>query len=334
MTHDSRDDAIPGEGASAPAPAADKGPSHTASFRVLVPLDGSDLAAQALPVAASICAQVPGSELILMRALPPSPLAFGYVAVPEYIPPEVYQQMVDDQDQLGREYLESAAREASRRGAHVRAYLEQGNAPDVILDVAAREQVSLIVMTTHGRTGVTRFAVGSVADRVVRGGATPVLLLRSFQTQAWSDAAFRQVLIPMDGSTMSEAPLMGIVPQLAGTAIQQVTLLRVVDPRDGASAVSHAERYLAEVASRLRARLGDKACAIQTLVRSGPVVATILDCAGIGECGVVIMSTHGETGIGRLALGGVTDRILRDGQTPLLLVYPHEHTTAARAPSR
>ncbi len=323
MTSDPRDEPASEPVASAHPQATGEGSSHTAPFLVLVPLDGSDLAAEALPVAASICAQIPGSKLILMRALPPSPLAYGYLAVPEYIPPDVYQQMEDDQKQLGREYLESAASEVSRRGVHIRAYLEQGNAADTILDVAARQQVSLIVMTTHGRTGVARFALGSIADRVVRGGATPVLLLRSFQTHEWSDTTLRHVLIPLDGSTLSEAPLAGIVPQLAGTVIQHVTLLQVVDPRDGAEVVSRAESYLAQAGSRLRDRLGAKTCAIETLVRSGPVAATILDCTQAAECGVVIMSTHGEAGIGRVAFGGVTDRVLRDGQTPLLLVYPH-----------
>lgn len=323
MTHDSHDEPASEPAASAHPQAAAEGSSHTAPFLVLVPLDGSDLAAEALPVAASICTRIPGSELILMRALPPSPLAYGYVATPEYIPPEVYQQMVDDQEQLGREYLESAASEVSRRGVRNRSYLEQGNAAASILDVAAQQHVSLIVMTTHGRTGVARFALGSIADHVVRGGATPVLLLRSFQTHEWSDATLRHVLIPLDGSTVSEAPLVGIVPQLAGTVIQQVTLLHAVDPRDGAEARSRAESYLAQAANRLRERLGAKTCAIETLVRSGPVAATILDCTQAAECGVVIMSTHGEAGIGRLAFGGVTDRVLRDGKTPLLLVYPH-----------
>ncbi len=323
MIHDSHDEPASEPVASAHPQATSEESSHTTPFLVLVPLDGSELAEEALSVAASICAQIPGSELILMRALPPSPLAYGYVATPEYIPPDVYQQMVDDQQQLGREYLESAASKVSRPGVHKRAYLEQGNAAASILDIAAQQHVSLIVMTTHGRTGVARFALGSVADHVVRGGSTPVLLLRSFQIHEWSDTTLRHVLIPLDGSPLSEAPLAGIVPQLAGTVIQQVTLLHVVDPRDGAEAASRAETYLAQATGRLEERLGAKTCAIETLVRSGPVAATILDCSQAAGCGVIIMSTHGEAGIGRLAFGGVTDRVLRDGQTPLLLVYPH-----------
>lgn len=323
MTPDSPERLTPSGGQSAQPQIAGEGPSHIAPFLVLVPLDGSDLAAEALPVAASICAQIPGTELILTRALPFTPLSYGVLAAPQYIPADIYQQMSDDQEQLAREYLEAAATEASKRGAHNRIHIARGDSAAIILDVAAGEHASLIVMTTHGRTGLARFALGSIADRVVRGGATPVLLLRSFQTQSWSNTTIRHVLIPLDGSILSEAPLVGIVPQLAGAVIQQVTLLQVVDPRDGAEAVSRAESYLTQAQSRLKERLGEKMCAIQTLVRSGPVAATILDCTQAAECGVVIMSTRGEAGIGRLAFGGVTDRVLRDGQTPLLLVYPH-----------
>lgn len=325
MTHDSPDELTSGASASAQPRTAGDDSSHAAPFQVLVPLDGSELAAEALPVAIGICAQIPGSELILMRALPYTPFSYGFMGTPDYVSPEVYQQLLDDQQQMAREYLNTAVVEVSRRGVANRTCIEEGNAADAILDAAAAEQADLIVMTTHGRTGMARFALGSVADRVVRGGSTPVLLLRSFQIQKWSDTTFRHVLIPLDGSPLSEAPLAGIVPQLAGTVIQQVTLLQVVDPRDGADAISHSESYLAQVASRLKERLGTKTCAIQALVRSGPIASTIIDCVAAEDCGVVIMSTRGEAGIGRLAFGGVTDRVLRDGQTPLLLVYPHEH---------
>lgn len=328
MTHASPDELTSGANASEQPRTAGEDASPTATFQVLVPLDGSAPAAEALPVAASICAQIPGSELILMRALPYTPFSYGFMATPDYVSPAVYQQLLDDQEQMARNYLDTAAIEVSRRGVRNQISIEQGNAADAILDAAARQHVSLIVMTTHGRTGVTRFALGSVADRVVRGGSAPVLLLRSFQTQKWSDTTLRHVLIPLDGSPLSEAPLEGIVPQLAGTVIQQVTLLQVVDPRDGAEAVSHAESYLAQAASRLKERLGDKTCAIQTLVRSGQAAPTIIDCTAAAGCGVVIMSTRGEAGIGRWAFGGVTDRVLRDGQTLLLLVYPHETAPA------
>jgi nucleotide-binding universal stress UspA family protein len=324
MTHDSADSLTSGAGASAQPQTGGEGASQITPFRVIVPLDGSDMAAQALPVATSICAQIPGSELILLRVLLLTPLTDSMLAGPQFVSPDVYLQMSGDEEQLAREYLEAAAKGVSRPGVRYRTYVERGAAADVILDVAAAQQVSLVVMTTHGRTGVARLALGSVADSVVRGGVAPVLLLRSFQTQEWSDTTLRHALVPLDGSPLSEAPLAGIVPQLAGTVIQEVTLLHVVDPSDDSEAVVRAENYLAQVESRLKERLGEKPFAIQILVRSGPVAETIIHCAGAAECGVIIMSTHGEAGIGRLAFGGVTDRVLRDGHTPLLLVHPHE----------
>ncbi|HEX8035705.1 MAG TPA: universal stress protein [Ktedonobacterales bacterium] len=324
MTHDSTDSLTSGAGASAQPQAGGEGASQITPFRVLVPLDGSDMAAQALPVATSICAQIPGSELILLRVLLLTPLTDSMLAGPQFVSPDVYLQMSGDEEQVAREYLEAAAKGVSRPGVRYRTYVERGTAADVIRDVAAAQQVSLIVMTTHGRTGVARLALGSIADSVVRGGVAPVLLLRSFQTQEWSDTTLRHALVPLDGSPLSEAPLAGIVPQLAGTVIQEVTLLHVVDPSDDSEAIVRAETYLAQVESRLKERLGEKPCAIHTLVRSGPVAATIIDCAEAAKCGVIIMSTRGEAGIARLAFGGVTDHVLRDGHTPLLLVHPHE----------
>lgn len=324
MTHDSTDEQIPSGSASAQSQTGSEDSSEITPFRVLVPLDGSDLAAQALPAAVSICAQIPGSELVLLRVVLLTLLTDNLLVGPQYIPPEVYQETTDDEEQVAREYLEAVATEASRRGVPYHTYVERGVVADAILDVSAEQQVSVIVMTTHGRTGLSRLALGSVADRVVRGGVAPVLLLRSFQTQSWSDSTLQHALVPLDGSSRSEAPLMGIVPQLAGTVIQEVTLLHVVDPSDDSEAVVRAESYLAQIESRLKERLGEKRCAIHTLVRSGPVAETIIHCAGAVQCGLIIMSTRGEAGIGRLAFGGVTDHVLRDGHMPLLLVKPHE----------
>lgn len=293
-----------------------------APITVLVPLDGSELAAKALPAAEAICAAMPESTLILLRALPITPLPYGLMAAPEYIPADVYQQITDDQERLSGEYLDAAAKAIANSETHVRTAQEHGDPASVILDTASQQDAHLIVMTTHGRTGLARFTMGSVADHVVRGGATPVLLLHSFETPEWSSATLRHALVPLDGSLLSEAPLAEIVPRLADAVIQQVTLLQVVDPRNGAEAVTRAKTYLAAARDRLIERLGDRVCAVETLVRAGPVARTILDTIDAVNCGVVIMSTRGAEGIGRLTMGGVTDHVLRDEKTPLLLVYP------------
>jgi nucleotide-binding universal stress UspA family protein len=77
------------------------------------------------------------------------------------------------------------------------------------------------------------------------------------------------------------------------------------------------------VRQRLIDRLGDRDCTVSVLVRTSKnPAASIVEVSQDGECDLVLMSTHGEAGIGRWALGGVTDRVLRDGKTPLLLAHP------------
>jgi len=179
----------------------------------------------------------------------------------------------------------------------------------------------LIVMTTHGRTGLARFALGSVADRLVRGGVAPVLLIRSFPELAHGQD-LSHALIPLDGSPVAEAPVFSLVPQLAGTMLRTITLLRVADPRDGEDGRQMCENYLAAVRQRLVDHLGGRDCVISVLVRSGKnPAASIVETSQDGECDLVLMATNGEAGIGRLAFGGVTDRVLRDGKTPLLLAH-------------
>lgn len=309
---------VPGE----QAQGAQSGERKTA-FTALVPLDGSDLAERALPVATAICAAIADSEVVCLSALPMTALPPGIWLVPPYLPGEIYQQMWDDQEHNTRDCLASAVAEVSRHGVRARAMSHRGDAATVILDTATRLGAQLIIITSHGRTGLARFTLGSVADRIVRGSVAPVLLLRSFHDVNWSGATLRRALVPLDGSLLSETPLDGIIPQLAGAVIEELTLLRVVDPRDTDEVARRAESYLAEARQRLRQRLGERACEVRTLVRYGPVARTILDVVEGSSCGLVAMATYSEEGIGRLVLGSVTDRMLRDGQTPLLLAHPH-----------
>lgn len=290
-------------------------------LRVLVPLDGSELAEKALPVAEHLCSALAG-ELHFVRVLPT--LVVPYYAGDMYIPADIYQQMETDQENVARSYLAQTAAQARERGVGepVRIHLQRGDAAYCVLDLVAGLRPALIVMTTHGRTGLARFTLGSVADRVVRGGAAPVLLLRSFASQT-QIPDFSHALVPLDGSPLAEVPLFSIVPLLAGSVLRTITLLRVVDPRDGPDGRKAAEDYLDAVSKRLREWLGGTACAINGVVRVGRNPAEhIVGCSRDETCGFILMSTHGEAGVGRLAFGGVTDRVVRDGQLPLLLVHP------------
>lgn len=289
--------------------------------RLLVPLDGSELAAKALPVAEYLCRQL-AAELDLVNVLPT--FALPPVVGQEYIPAEVYQQLAEQQQKNAHAYLDRVASEARQHGvgATIHAHIERGNSASTVLGVAAKVHPALIVMTTHGRTGLARFALGSVADRVVRGGEAPVLLLRSFPSPRHGPN-LAHALVPLDGSPLAESPLFSIVLQLAGPVLRSITLLRVADSRDGIEGRQAAEIYLHGVRQRLLERLEGRNCSVTGRLRvSRNPAQCIVECAEDEECDLVLMSTHGEAGIGRLAFGGITDRVLRDGQTPLLLVHP------------
>lgn len=296
--------------------------SNSASTpRILVPLDGSELAAKAVPVAAYLCRQL-AAELDLVSVMPT--FVLPPVVGQEYIPAEVYQQLEDQQQQDARDYLDQITAQMRQHGvgAAISPHIARGTPASVILDLAAELHPMLIVMTTHGRTGLARFTLGSVADRIVRGGEAPVLLLRSFPSPRHGpDLA--HALVPLDGSPLAETPLFSIALKLAGPVLRSITLLRVVDPRDGSQARMTAETYLDGVRERLNERLAGRECTVSRLVRvDAHPAASITAIAQDAECDLVLMSTRGEEGIGRLAFGGVTDRVLRDGQTPLLVVHP------------
>ncbi len=315
MTHDSiaHSDTFP----ESSSPATDE-KGRKGAFTILVPLDGSEIAARALPFAEDFCQRLDG-EIALIRILPITVLPY---AIPvDFIPPDIYQQMVDSQQRLAREYLEQVATELQQRGLRAQVQIEYGDASAGIIDAIAALHVTMVIMTTHGRTGLARFALGSVADRVVRGGGAPILLVRSFPTGE-RRTELRRALVPLDGSPLAESALFTIALQLAGPVLREITLVRVVDPRDGPEGVKAAEEYLDLIRRRFVERLSDREVSLTTLSQVGSPAASILASAQTLASDLILMSTHGEVGIGRLAFGSVTDRILRDGDTPILLVPP------------
>lgn len=140
--------------------------------RLLVPLDGSGLAEEALPHALNLAGRL-GSELILLRVVV-SPYAI--------VAPDLVLAGTDPNlpalNLQAQQYLDSVAARLSR-GIPFRTIVSEGPVAEAILDHATALDVDLIVMSTHGRGGVLRWVYGSVAERVLQGSACPVLLIRS-----------------------------------------------------------------------------------------------------------------------------------------------------------
>jgi nucleotide-binding universal stress UspA family protein len=140
--------------------------------RILVPLDGSPLAEEALPLATTL-ARTHKSHLILLRAWrllrPPQRTFRGYVSCLEI---ELYAY------QEARDYLQAQQDDLQEQGFDVRILLDDTFPTEAIVAATLIEDIDLIVMATHGRRGLVRWLLGSVADEVVRLAPCPVLLVR------------------------------------------------------------------------------------------------------------------------------------------------------------
>jgi nucleotide-binding universal stress UspA family protein len=284
--------------------------------RILVPLDGSALAERALPAAERLARAIEGT-LLLVRVNPfPAWITWAPSAT---LAPETYQHVFDNEQRLAKQYLDAWTQTLRSRGLTVDALDLSGEPASTLLDLLPERDIGLVVMTTHGRTGLARFALGSVADRLVRGSNTPVLLIRALTDSAQSER-LQRALVPLDGSGLAEATL-GLVAQLAGRLLSEVQLVRVVVAAADEDVTKSARTYLDDAQRRLEARLEGRTCAISQIVSRGDPAERILQAAAEG-CDVIVMATQGATGARRWAFGSVADRVLQQGSAPMLLVRP------------
>ncbi|MEM7348530.1 MAG: universal stress protein [Chloroflexota bacterium] len=141
---------------------------------ILVPLDGSDLAETAL-ADALLMADVNHAKVILLQAVEPAEHVIGLDSEhPIYL-----DQQWESQKGFAQDYLNNISRRLKKEGVESEIVVELGAGAETILDYAQTNPVDLIVMATHGRSGVSRWVYGSVADKVLRGAETPILLIRA-----------------------------------------------------------------------------------------------------------------------------------------------------------
>jgi nucleotide-binding universal stress UspA family protein len=307
---------------------AEKGGKDMAS-QILVPLDGSSLAEQALSCAAMLARGLP-SELVLFRA----------VSIPAEDRAVLGQAGVETESLLARletearNYLAELVEPLAHQQLTARCVVERGPAAEAILDYAGQANVDHIVMATHGYSGINRWTHGSVAERVLQTARVPLLLIRAAKPDPARDwqqpLPCRRILVPLDGSAVAEQ----ILPPVATVAravdaeliLFQVPIIYVSGwmtgewylPIQGVldTAEASAQAYLGAVAGRLKEQGLDAA----TATSSGSVANCIVTYAEANHVDLIAMCTHGRTGLARWALGSVTDRVLRAGSTPILLV--------------
>jgi nucleotide-binding universal stress UspA family protein len=310
---------------------------------VVVPLDGSELAERALPLAKAFLPA--NGELVLVQVLP-GPSALTELATADLLTPV---ELDEDQNAEARADMEAVVERLRGEGLAARALVLEGDPVHEITRVAAELEAELIVMATHGRGALQRLAHGSVADGVSRHAATPVLLVRvrNMKDHDLADAPVRRLVVPHDGSeTAAEA--VPVAVRHARTLGVPVLLVRAVNPSGdvpmaftpagGPDAVSAAvyEEVLedeedAATASldTVKAEIAGQGVTVTSEVMVGTAVAVIGELHAPGD--VVVMSSHGRSGIGRWLLGSVAEKLVREGTAPVIVVPAADRVAAHEA---
>ncbi len=321
--------------------------------RILVPLDGSEHAERAIPVAARI-ARVSGGTIIFVRVLPPADLS-GYAETkdPMFPPTGVRVFETDVADAASYLTATSDAYADELTGIPTEMDLAAGAIPPSIFSTARREHVDLAVMCSRGITGLKRWMLGSVAQEAIHHSPVPMLVLNEHGSAlpAPDTAHPLRILVALDGSVQSETvlePAVQLIAALAAPAWGVLHLLHIVDlppvygklrsqahMSDGmqAEARQEAEAYLKVLADRLYAETPadleltiTSSVAVSTDV-AGTMIKTAEQAEGMEHPGgydLIAMATHGREGLQRLVMGSVTEHVLAATKLPVLMVRPKE----------
>ncbi len=310
--------------------------------RIIVPLDGSRRAERAIPVAATLARAAQGTIVFLRVAVLGHEVGF-YGAGPavEIIPTLLETRVTEANEYLAsvmtifRDYL---------TGIKTETVVETGTTTSTIVSAARWEHGDLIVLCSHGDTGLKRWVLDSIALQAARHSPVPVLILNEHDAVHPLEDVARplRVLVPLDGSELAETaltPVVQLMAALTSTGKGVLHLLRVVDvpllngsmrdlARVDALARQHAnaeaQMYLDAIVKRLQeANQGSTPLSITTSVILSPDIAgTIIQQAEAGSCDVIAMATHGRGGLMRLLMGSVTERIIGHTTLPLLVTRP------------
>ena len=284
--------------------------------RILVPLDRSALAERAIPYAIALARAVNG-HIALLHATP-SGRAPG--------------QGEAELDVAAR--LDELADQLRRQGIRVDARTVPGNAAEAIVDAAGHAHTDVIVMSTHGRGGLGRWLYGSVADQVLRRAEVPILLVSAACDHPWPTDRPLKMLVSLDGSETSEAVL-DSARQLGQILGADAIFLRVIeaaassaigfDPAHLRISRPEADGGLAEASEYLERIAGQPASpfrSVDTIVDVGEPAARITAQARQEGADLIVMATHGRTGLARLTVGSVVTATLHRTHVPMLLMRP------------
>ena len=294
---------------------------------ILVGLDGSPLAESILPYVGTV-AKALAAQVTLLHVIPGVSEWHGS-AVSQF-----YSPLLKQEETEAHGYLQRVADRLAASGLTVQSRVGVGDATTEILKTGEQTNVDLIALATHGRSGLRRWVYGSVAERVLHTIHRPLLLIRPTEEQTVPHSGLTHVVLPLDGSPVAETAL-PLAVELAKQSRVPLVLFRVleilpltfVDPISLAGGnyqamldgLEQAARdYLQQVAATLRRN----DFSVESTTPIGGPAEKIVRYAHDHPGSLVVMATHGRTGVKDVVLGSVARQVVLHGNTPTLVVRP------------
>lgn len=291
--------------------------------KILVPLDGSHLAESVLPYVAEL-ARCTGAPVEIVIAVSDVALWDATATLVAW----------EREEELALGYVESQREALESNGVKAKTVVLRGDPAKSIVEASAQDGSELIALSTHGRSGISRWLFGSVAGRVLETTTAPLLIVRPPEKDH-PGGEIRTILVPLDGSKLAESVLPQ-VEELGKQCGSKIVVMQAVTPLTAypgveaynLSAMSEvlddmqtkSRGYLAGLAQRLKAK-GLEAEALSTTAL--PTEA-ILAAADEVDANLIAIATHGRSGLGRVVLGSVADAVIRRSHRPCLVVHPTE----------
>ena len=309
--------------------------------RMLVPLDESKLSEVVFPYAKELAGRL-DLEIILLHVLH-SP--------EEKEKAHLYQSYIGHKVDIlkcqSEEVQKKTGTGAKCTPIKVKSEIISGYPAEEIIRYAEENAADFILMATHGRSGIRRWVIGSVAEKVLQASKVPVWLVRAAVPEeiVYDKWPKRTMLVPLDGSELAESvlPHVEALAKQRGAEIVDVVLLRVCEPASmpnyyppnvpimpkdyiklkAAADKAEAENYLAKIENQLK----DAGLSVRSKILVGDPAGQIIDHADKNPFNLIVMSTHARSGLDRWAFGSVADKILRKATSPIFLVRPQQPST-------
>ncbi|MBE9501659.1 MAG: universal stress protein [Chloroflexi bacterium] len=302
--------------------------------KMLVPVDGSELAEAVIPYSKELAGRL-DLDLVFLHVYGP--------AESEFLP--IHRAYVERLAEIARrqsqEVQQRTGIQPGGKAVEARGEVAVGHPAEEILNYADENDIDLILIATHGRSGITRWAIGSVADAVVSASKVPVWLVRAgipeeIVYDKWPTIT---MLVPLDGSELAESvlPHVEALAKQRGAELVDVVLVRICESPIIPSYYIYdailmpkvvqemeakyrlaAEQYLAGVEKRLK----DVGLRVRSEVFVGSPADTIVDFANTNPFNIIVMATHGRSASTRWVMGSVTDRVVHGVSSPVLIVRP------------